>query len=142
MRTFAVILDRAGVSVPDVDLADIEVPVLSGVQRQGDVLVIPKALTDKQSALLKPVPLEGIAVVRGEATGNTHLLHGEGDVTWAPITDPRDPNAVLLGVLKVAKRAVAWLIHTDEHGVTGIGPGSYVLHGKREQADLIRRVAD
>jgi hypothetical protein len=45
-------------------------------------------------------------------------------------------------VLDVAKGATAYLIHTDEHGANGIGPGTYRLTGKREQADEIRRVAD
>ena len=38
--------------------------------------------------------------------------------------------------------SVAHLIHTDEHGCNAVGPGVYVLHGKREQAEEIRRVAD
>jgi hypothetical protein len=45
-------------------------------------------------------------------------------------------------VLDVPEGAVAYLIHTDEHGANGIGPGTYRLTGKREQADEIRRVAD
>lgn len=57
---------------------------------------------------------------------------------------PDTPRAgdVGLGTLHVPDGAVAWLIHTDEHGVNGIGPGTYRLHGKIEQAEEIRRVAD
>lgn len=32
--------------------------------------------------------------------------------------------------------------HTDEHGANAMGPGTYVVRGKREEADAIRRVAD
>jgi len=144
MHTLTTILDRANVSVPDDLLADLVVPVLTGPQRQGDVLIVPRPpLGAAEGSTLHPIPATGVAVVRGEATGNTHLLQPETGCTvlWAPhvATDPAD---VLLGVLSVPGGAVAWLIHTDEHGANGIGPGTYVLRGKREQADELRRVAD
>lgn len=135
--TYSEALHRAGVTVPDPLLADIEVPVLTGMQRQGDVLITPCAPTSGGT----DVPAEGVPVVRGEATGNTHLLmvdRGSG-VTWQP-TVGGDP--LILGVLCVPDGAVAHLLHTDEHGVNAMGPGSYLLRGKREQADEVRRVAD
>lgn len=135
MATFTEILGTAGVTCPDTALADLAVPVLSGPQRQGDVLVIP---TDDVFGEASPITTRGVAVVRGEATGNTHLLMGDG--TWTP-GDPSGAG-VLLGYLTVPDGGEAWLIHTDEHGVNGIGPGRYRLHGKRELADEIRRVQD
>jgi hypothetical protein len=138
MTTLRTALERANVTVPDELIADLEVPVLTGVQRQGDVLIVPTKPSARPQG--SPVPAEGVAVVQGEATGNTHLLmvdRGSG-VLWHPVAD----GGVLLGTLYVPEGAVAHLIHTDEHGVNAAGPGTYRLTGKREQADEIRRVAD
>jgi hypothetical protein len=141
MPTLTTILARADITPADQAIADIEVPILTGPQRQGDVLIIPRARIGKaEGASLKPVPAEGVAVVRGEATGNTHLLMADGPVMWAGF--PQSDTAVALGVLDVPEGSVAHLLHTDEHGVNSIGAGTYLLHGKREMADEIRRVAD
>lgn len=138
MLTLAQILDRHDIDVPDELLADLEVPVLTGPQRQGDILILPRApLNDAERAHCHPVPREGIAVVIGEATGNTHMLDADGTVLF----NRRDAG-VLLGVIEIPDGSTAYLVHTDEHGANGIGPGTYALHGKREQADEIRRVAD
>jgi hypothetical protein len=86
------------------------------------------------------VPDTGVQVVRGEATGNTHWLHRGFEspgVRWAAVADP-----LVLGRLHVPGGQSALLVHTDEHGANGIGPGTYALHGKREQAGVVRRVAD
>lgn len=138
--TLTEVLARHDVDVADVLLADIEVPVLTGTQRQGDVLIVPRAAAgNAEMTAMRPVPREGVAVVRGEATGNTHLLDAvEGEVLWSPSTT----EGLTLGVLHVPVGAVAMLIHTDEHGANGIGPGTYRLVGKREQADESRRVQD
>lgn len=141
MTTLASILDRANVTVPDETIADIDVPVLTGAQRQGDVGIWPmRDLSKVQLDTLTPVPSKGIAVVRGETTGgNSHILHADGPVLWAPA---RGTDLLALGTLHVPDGSVAWLIHTDEHGANGIGPGAYRLTGKREQAEEVRRVAD
>ena len=144
MNTTATILNRANITAPDPDLADIEVPVLTGPQRQGDVGIWPRpTLGQAEHATITAIPQEGVPVVRGEATGNTHLLIPEHSHTiyWQPNTSRQDAD-VLLGILHVPAGATAWLIHTDEHGVNGIGPGTYRITGKREQADELRRVAD
>ncbi len=143
MLTLTEVLSKHDVTVPDETIADLTVPILAGPQRQGDVLIAPRAkFGTAELADFIPVPAEGIAVVRGEEStgGNTHLLHAEGDVRWAPAVQAR--GSVSLGRLMVGEGATAYLIHTDEHGANGIAPGAYVLHGKREQADEIRRVAD
>lgn len=138
MRTMTEVLALADVTVPDDLLADVEVPVLCGPQRQGDVLIVPRGpLTDAERSHAVSVPAAGVAVVVGEATGNTHLLHGDGPVLWA-----RRDGGLLLGVVEVADGATGFLIHTDEHGANAFGAGTYELHGKREMADEIRRVAD
>lgn len=140
--TFAEVLGAHDITVADEALADIEVPVLAGPQRQGDVLIVPRGpLGDAERASFTDVPPEGVTVVFGEATGNTHLLTAaDGTVRWLPAVQSR--GSVLLGVVEVTEDATAYLIHTDEHGANGIAPGAYTLHGKREQAEEIRRVAD
>jgi hypothetical protein len=138
MRTLTDVLTPHGIDVADTALADIDVPVLAGPQRQGDVLILPcKPIKD----IGQPVPAAGVAVVRGEATGNTHMLSGwGGPVFWKPSTERA--GSLILGHLTVPEGSVADLVHTDEHGANCIAPGTYRLSGKREQADEIRRVAD
>ncbi|MFD0857027.1 hypothetical protein ACFQ07_32670, partial [Actinomadura adrarensis] len=76
-----------------------------------------------------PVPVVGVAVVRGEAGGHTHLLLASGDVRY----DAREADGITLGTLQVGDGATAWLDH-PEHGNTGIAPGLYELRRKREVA--------
>jgi len=135
--TYADALAKVGVSVPDHLVADAEVPILTGPQAQGDLLILP---IDSTTADLITVPDEGVQVVYGEATGNSHYLHRGFDspgVTYARVQDGQR-----IAVLSVPDGQNAQLIHTDEHGSAGIGPGLYGIHEKREQADEIRRVAD
>lgn len=135
--TYEEALTKVGVTVPDHLLADAEVPVLSGVQAQGDLLIVPLKSTRVK---LEPVPDKGVQVVFGEATGNSHYLHRGFDspgVEYARVTDGQ-----CIAVVKVPDGQSAQLIHTDEHGSNGIGPGLYGIHEKREQADQIRRVTD
>lgn len=126
-----------GVEIPEHLEAQAEVPLLSGIQRQGDVLIVP--MRPGEIAGLKPVPPEGIAVVRGEAGGNTHLLVADGDVRFAraPVTR----GGLALGSLVVEEGASAYVIH-PEHGATGVAPGSYRISRQREQAEEARLVAD
>ena len=115
-------------------LDDISIPVLTGLQRQGDVLVVP--MRAGQIAGLQPVPREGVAVIRGENGGNTHLLVADGDVQFAP-----SKGRQRLGSLLVGEGAVAYLTH-PEHGFNAIGTGSYSITRQREQAEEIRIMAD
>lgn len=112
------------------------VPVHTGMQRQGDVLIVPRP--DVPAATTN-VPADGVPVVRGENGGNTHLLLAAGDVRC----DIRqaDTTNLTLAVLTVADGATAYLAH-PEHAYTGIGPGTYRLSRQREQADELRMVAD
>lgn len=135
--TFADALAKVGVSVPDHLVADAEVPVLTGPQAQGDLLIVPMAST---RAVLAPVPDVGVQVVFGEATGNSHWLHAGFDspgVEFARVTDGQ-----CIAVVRVPDGQSAQLIHTDEHGSNAMGPGLYGIHEKREMADEIRRVTD
>lgn len=137
------VLAEHDITVPDDTIAELTVPVLTGPQRQGDVGIFPRSpLAATQLDRMGVIPSSGVQVVRGEATGNTHLLHPVGRCRWQPAEPNGDPAQVLLGTLVVDDDAVCYLIHTDEHGANGIGPGSYTLHGKRELAEEIRRVQD
>lgn len=133
MRTVTEVMASHGVEVPAHLAADAEIPVCSGLQRQGDVIVVPRRAG--KTAGLTPIPAEGVAVVRGEAGGNTHLLVGAG--RWAPNTT--DPG--IMGTLTVDDGQCAYLLH-PEHGAHGIGGGHYTIHRQREQADVVRLVAD
>ncbi len=116
-------------AIPAHLVADAEVPLCAGLQRQGDVLVRPARKSAKAGM---PIPAAGVPVVRGENNGNTHLLVGDG--SWAPADD-----LLVLGTVDV--RSECYLLH-PEHGAQGLAPGSYVISRQREQADEIRRVAD
>lgn len=141
--TYGIALAKIGVSLPDHLVAEAEVPIVSGVQFQGDIGIVPAGMDsfDTDRVKLETVPDRGIQVVRGEGTGNTHWLHRGFDspgVEWARV----DNHELVLGVVSVPAGESAELIHTDEHGCNAMGPGVYVLRGKREMADEIRRVAD
>lgn len=134
-RTLADVLTLTEADVLDHLDRSVSVPVLGGLQPQGDIIVIPIATTAWDA---HPVPATGVPVVRGENGGNTHLLIGDGPVTWAP--NPR-AGAQTLGEVVVPDGSVGYLIHS-EHGAAGIAPGTYVIRRQREQADEIRMVAD
>ena len=142
--TFAQTLGKHHIGVPAGVIADAPVPVLTTAQRQGDVLVAPCADAASRDGFAE-VPADGLAVVRGESStgGNAHILDAyHGPVYWRPHVPAGSDVDVRLGTLYVPTGSVAMLSHTDEHGSNGIGAGTYVVAGKREQADQIRRVAD
>lgn len=135
--TFKTALDKIGVTVPAHLIADAEVPVLTGPQTQGDLMIIP---ISTHRAKLAPLPAKGHQVVVGEATGNTHWLHRGFDSPGVEFA--RVDKGLTLVVVRVPEGQTAELIHTDEHGANAMGPGLYAINGKREQADEIRRVVD
>lgn len=140
MRTLTQVIGQHGVDVLDHLDRETLVPVLAGLQAQGDIIVVPAVMANRPTAVAAAaVPAAGIAVVRGENGGNTHLLLAEGDVRW----DAYNPGAgeLKLGTLTVAEGATAFLAH-PEHGYAGIAPGSYEIRRQREQADEIRLVQD
>lgn len=134
--TIATLTRQTGVTVVSDWSDDVEIPVLTGVQRQGDVLVMPASVSAKTA-----VPSAGCPVVRGESGGNTHAIYA--DPNSGVCCDTRAPDVADLRVatLLVPTGATAWLAH-PEHGFIGIGPGSYEIRRQREQADEMRMVAD
>lgn len=111
----------------------LEIPVLTGLQVQGDVAIIP---TRPGADPGDPITPAGVPVVRGENGGNTHHLVTDGPCSWRPTIQLPE-----LGTLTVPDGSVAWLLH-PEHGGNGIGPGCYRLRRQQEMADELRMVAD
>jgi hypothetical protein len=141
MHTYDSALALVGVTVPDHLDAGAAVPVLTGPQAQGDLLIVPEEPEPgkgrKKATAWTAVPAEGVQVVHGEATGNTHWLHAGFDspgVRWRRVGD----GDLVLGYLRVPDGQSALLIHTDEHGANGIGPGTYAIRGKRELGLAVR----
>jgi len=135
-HTYADVMTRHDVTIPSHLEAQAEVPILSGLQFQGDVAIIPRR--KGKTANPSPVPAEGVPVVRGENGGHTHLLVAAGPVSWSPTTTATGQT---LGTVGVPEGSTAFLLH-PEHGAMGLAPGSYELRRQREQAEEIRLVAD
>lgn len=135
-KTLATLIDQTGVDVLDYLDREALVPILTGLQIQGDVAVVPHR-PGKSARVAIAVPAEGVAVVRGESGGNTHLLLAEGPCSWT-----ETPTVSLtIGIIDVPGGSVAYMAH-PEHGYLAIGPGSYSVNRQREQADELRVVAD
>lgn len=134
MLTLQEAIAAFGVTVDEHLDRQAEIPILTGLQFQGDVAVVPA----NRNPARGHVPPEGVPVLRGQAEANTHLLLAVGAVFF---TVERG-SSQLLGVLTVAEGATAYLAH-PEHAYSGIGPGTYELRRQREQADQSTRlVAD
>lgn len=116
--------------------AEAEVPVLSGLQAQGDLFIVP--LKVGKSALRGgEVPAAGIAVIEAMSGGHEHRLFG-GEPGTA-FFRPANSGGQAIGMLECT--APAYILH-PEHGAAGIAPGAYELRRQREQADEERLVAD
>lgn len=139
IRTIGQAETTFGVFVLEHHDRELGIPVIAGLQHQGDVSVVPARMVDDFRAPTTVVPAAGVPVVRGESGGNTHLLLGDGRVCL----DAREASAdrLTLGSLRVDEGATAYLAH-PEHAFSGIGPGDYVIRRKRTQADEIRLVVD
>lgn len=133
MSTLAEVVDRYQVDVLDHLDRQVDIPVLSAPQAQGDVIILPS----KAKAAVTPVPEAGVPVVEGGPGGHTHRLLAEGPVLFDWVTRRGQD----VGLLTVLGGAVAYLAH-PEHGYAGIAPGTYVIRRQREQADEERLVAD
>lgn len=144
--TYGEALALASVPIPEHLEADAEVPVLAGPQAQGDLMIVPLQMAYGPGAPVpdwpqgRIVPMSGVQVVHGEATGNTHWLHAGFNSPGVSFYRPEDE--LVIGVVTVPAGQSAMLVHTDEHGANGIGPGTYEIRQKREQADEVRAVAD
>lgn len=137
MATTTEMIAATGVDVVTAtDLADVEIPVLAGVQRQGDVLVRPMI----GILATTPVPATGTPVVRGESGGNTHTIYAADGPVYCDMATP-SARSLRVALLSVPTGSTAYLGH-PEHGYQGIAPGSYEIRRQREMAEEMRMVAD
>lgn len=134
MSTIAELTKATNVTLVTDHALDFEIPVLSGVQRQGDVIVIPA-----KKAATTPVPSTGTPVVRGEAGGNTHAVYADGPVFCDTLT--ASVGSLSVATLTVPVGSTTYLGH-PEHGYLGVAPGTYEVRRQREQAEKLRIVAD
>lgn len=114
---------------------DVDIPVLGGVQRQGDVLVAPAKVTATAA-----VPATGTPVVRGENGGNTHAIFAADGPVFCD-TFAASTTSLRVATVSVPEGSTAYLGH-PEHGYMGIAPGDYEIRRQREMAEEMRMVAD
>lgn len=140
MHTNTSVLTAHGLDLDNIEIPDMEIPIVSGNQRQGDVLILKVTTTHGG----EPVAQAGVVVVRAETnSSNTHTLHTlAGDCRWEPNARANREDELVQGYLTVSKGSEAVLLHTEEHNVLGIGPGTYEIRRQREYSGEWRRVAD
>jgi len=133
--TLAELTDLTGLDVLDHLERQVTIPVVDGLQAQGDLIVIPYAFVEHSVSThaytrWQDVPAAGIELLRSAAGGNPHSLVADpGTCRFA--AGLHDPTRLALGVIDTT--AVAYLIH-PEHGGTGIAPGRYVVRRQRERS--------
>jgi len=142
--TFAALKERFNSTTEFVGdfAADLDIPLLTGPQCQGDVSICPAGMHDTRPTFGDPVAVTGagVEVIRGGAMNNAHTLRSiDSGVTWRPVVFSGE--GVALGELIVPQGAQCFLEH-PEHGFNGIGAGTYVVGRQREQAESVRMVAD
>ncbi|WP_329021430.1 hypothetical protein [Streptomyces sp. NBC_00690] len=134
--TLAELTARTGLDVLGHLEREITIPVVVGLQAQGDLIVVPYALVEASVAehswiTWRDVPRTGIELLRSAGGGNPHTLTADpGTCRWT--SQIRDERGLAIGMLETT--AVAYLIH-PEHGATGIAPGKYVVRRQRERGD-------
>lgn len=148
VKTLAQLIDTHGFEILDHLDREAEIPVIDGLQAQGDLFIVPigespqgthahgSSLTEAYD--IRPVPPEGIAVIEAVGGGHEHRLFAgvPGTATFGPANTTVGQD---IGVLECT--APAFVAH-PEHAYAGIAPGTYVLRRQREQADEERLVAD
>ncbi|WP_328612492.1 hypothetical protein OHS18_24130 [Amycolatopsis sp. NBC_00355] len=124
----AELLDHTGLDVLGHLDRQVAVPVIDGLQAQGDLIVVPAEMTGIDAHGWRPLPEEGVELVRGEDGNNPHTLvaeHGSCRLTtW--VNDPEG-----LAIAMVRNALPVYLVH-PEHGATGIAPGCWVVRRQRE----------
>jgi hypothetical protein len=129
----AELLDRTGLDVLDHLERQLTVPVLDGLQAQGDLIVIPLDMVEPVApgrwARWQPVDPTGVELVRGVAGNNPHTLVADaGTARWTP--DVHDPTRLAVAVFE--NSAPAYLVH-PEHGASGIAAGRWVVRRQQER---------
>lgn len=146
MKTLAEITAAHEFAVLEHLEADAEVPVLDGLQAQGDLIIVPakgdgiKQATAFANGKRTEIPPAGVAVIAPVGSGHEHRLFASapGTAWWTPLSDGQD-----IGFLECTEPVYS--LHM-EHGATGIAPRcgeeAYILRRQREQAEEERLVED
>ncbi|MGP3934300.1 hypothetical protein [Nonomuraea sp. KM88] len=142
--TLASLTRRTGFTVLDHLEQSVRIPVVDGLQAQGDLIVIPLAMVAgsvraRHQAEWEPVPSAGVELLRGEAGGNPHTLVADpGTCLWT--NQVTDSDRLAIGMFQA--HATVYLLH-PEHGGTGCAPGTYVVRRQRErEGPRMRLIAD
>jgi hypothetical protein len=133
------LLDWSGLDVLDHLEREVTVPVVDGLQAQGDLIVIPFDLLGTielwEHVRWRPVPAGGIELVRGEGGNNPHTLVADaGTCRWT--TAVRDRTGLAIAVFE--NTAPAYLVH-PEHGGSGVAPGRWLVRRQQERGVGHRR---
>jgi hypothetical protein len=135
--TLAELTARTGLDVLDHLEREVTIPIVAGLQAQGDVIVIPMAMVADTVEVpptghWRAVPAAGVELLRGAGGGNPHTLVADaGTCLWT--TEVRDGELLALGALRAT--APAYLIH-PEHGGTGLAQGTYLVRRQRERSTV------
>jgi hypothetical protein len=135
----AELLDRTGLDVLDHLERDITVPVIDGLQAQGDLIVIPLRLLNtvrfQEWTHWRPVPADGVELVRGVAGNNPHTLVADaGGCEWT--TGIHDPLRLAIAVFR--NTVPVYLVH-PEHGASGVAPGCWLVRRQQERGVGFRK---
>lgn len=131
--TLASLSQQTGLAVLDHLEQSVSIPVVDGLQAQGDLIVIPvseisASLSIQPNAAWTDVPPEGVELLRGAAGGNPHTLVADpGTCRWTKHVS--DPGGLAIGVFEAS--APVYLLH-PEHGASGCTPGRYAIRRQRE----------
>lgn len=166
MATLQALAERFGCDDLAAAFPELDIPVLAGPQRQGDLLVLPSTLPARWPHT-GPVLLDGgVVIAWSEVSDHTHALYGDGQALLIDGMSPqrarwwrtaKNVGAFLTGsadedtpnrpkTWQSIKNALAWLnvpsggeaflMHSDEHGALGIGPGTYLILRQQEYQDV------
>ncbi|MFE0510037.1 hypothetical protein [Streptomyces sp. NPDC058964] len=136
--TLGHVASLAGVDVLEHLDRQAAVHVTSGLQRQGDVGLIPVGLIGYEPPQGgTQVPAAGVPLVSAGSGAHTHLLVADGEVTWAPLRS----GGADVGCFTVHEGATAYVLH-PEHGAMGHAPGTYLVRRQVEQTNDERLVVD
>lgn len=129
----AELLDRTGLDVLDHLERQVTIPVIDGLQAQGDLMVVPLALLSTVRvaswARWRPVPTEGVELIRGVAGNNPHTLVADPETcSWtAEVQDQ-----LRLGIAVFENTAPVYLVH-PEHGGSGVAAGTWLVRRQQER---------
>jgi hypothetical protein len=132
--TLASLSQQTGLAVLDHLDRSVSIPVVDGIQAQGDLIVVPmseiSSLSFWPDARWTDVPPEGVELLLGAAGGNPHTLVADpGTCRWTQ--NVWETGGLVIGVFEAA--APVYLLH-PEHGASGCAPGRYAVRRQREYA--------